>query len=1134
MPAAKRKSHLRPKRRLQIEPLERRELLAVSFEFNYVEGDAVGFNDPVAGPTYRAALESAASRLGSWLLHDETIVMDVSSYPFDGTSIGGARSVGGIRPVSGGFVHNLIPKKITTGYDNNGDLPDGSVEIYFFGPDDVFSYQTDPSQGIADDQIDFQAVIIHEIAHTLGFTSATNASGADDSGNGLTTPGIWSMFDQFVSDVDGNRLIDGDPNSPTAFQMNSAAWAIHSTGGKGPNAGLFFDGPTAKSVYGGRVPLYSPAIFQVESSVAHLDSEGYPNDDYIFAPITHLMSHTLVDRAVPQELTLLEKAILTDVGLLVKEDVPPVITAPANLTLEADAPSGYTGPEDPFDEFIASVIVTDLLDANPSFSFSFPSDRSLGSRPITLTATDLSGNTSVVEPNLIIVDSTPPSLEVTPVNTVVEADRPEGFPFSDLSFSAQMNDLVDQSPSLTNDAPINLPLGTNTITFRATDFSDNQTTQIVTVRVEDTTPPIFNPPDQLQVGSNATNGADLSNLQELPILHQYASDTVDQSLTITATPDFIPPGSSEVLFTVIDDSGNQAAATVNVHVSDSFDFGDAPAIFPVTLNDDGARHAPSSLFLGNTIDFDLDGIFSDDASGDGSDEDGIEILTTLVVPSNSPTLASWTLNSTELGKIDAWIDFNRDGDWNDPNEQVHQSINVQAGINLLSFTVPAGSSVGQTFARFRLSSDGNLAPTGFSEDGEVEDYSLNLVSGSQSTAALANWVTHEASLSLTENGLELQQSDQPTFSSDPADVGSLSINGNELDQLIAVTWDTEQSAQTTSLSMDGISHVNTIHWLGGNSLIDLTTEEIFSVTRFPIHYLLSAEQQRIRIDQAAVDRLSPLTKQLTVRVAQNNAIEIADFVDWRMGAPRQVEGVWYVSSQHTSANGFELLVEPASHWNNILHRSDINNDGQVTAGDALKIINELVARRFSDEADQSVVPISEVTNWPNLFFDQNSDNRITALDALQVINDIVRNNLSGGSGELIDRHDLNQLKRRSHENELWNHELWNDELRFERNDAFNHDRRSPHDLISKDPYRNPTDSLMDQVLRHRTASSISQPSSSSHPVAQKVLSETLNSEQTDSVIRELVSHLSLIDSAQIAMNLNPHALDYLLANRQAW
>ena len=59
--------------------------------------------------------------------------------------------------MNGGFVLHLIPNKILNGQDNNGEESDGhNIDIYFFGPEDVFSYQRTLILGIADDQIDFQ------------------------------------------------------------------------------------------------------------------------------------------------------------------------------------------------------------------------------------------------------------------------------------------------------------------------------------------------------------------------------------------------------------------------------------------------------------------------------------------------------------------------------------------------------------------------------------------------------------------------------------------------------------------------------------------------------------------------------------------------------------------------------------------------------------------------------------------------------------------------------------------------------------------------------------------------------------------------------------------------------------------
>lgn len=981
-----------------MERLESRNLLAVSFEFNYLPGDLVGFNDPIDGPTYRQALESAGNRLGSWLLHDAVIEMDISSFPFDGTAIGTAGSVGGLRPPNGGFVHHLIPNKILNGQDNNGEESDGHIDIYFFGPEDTFSYQPDPDLGIADDQIDFQAVIIHELMHALGFTSATNANGTDDSGDGISTPGAWSVFDQFVSDVNGNRFIDADPNSPTAYQMNVASWAIHSVGGKGPDAGLFFDGPVAKSVYGNRVPLYSPATFLSQSSVSHLDSEGYPDESFIFSPITHLTSHVLVDRPVPQELTLLEKAILTDIGYQVREDIPPVIIAETQLILEANSPTGYVGPTNLLDDFIDSVVVTDQLDPNPEFSFTLPTDLSMGDHTIVLNATDLSGNSTTLEPILSVVDRTPPTLTVTPENVTVEAIGPTGFPFANLTFLSEVSDIVDPNPSVTHNAPDQLAVGQHTVTFYATDTSNNQATQAVSIEVVDTTPPVFTPPSAIQIASNQDAGANLSNLGSLTTLLSYASDLVDLNVTLSASPEFAPLGMNEITFTATDDSGNQTSAEVAVHVIGQVDLGDAPDDYPVSLSKNGARHEPSSLHLGSQIDFDLDGIISQDASGDGDDDDGVEVIATNIVGA-SDNLASWAVEANDDGRIDAWIDFNLDGDWLDDDEQIATNLEVAQGVNLISYSVPKDASIGPTYARIRLSSMGNLATSGPAPDGEVEDYQISLIGGSSETSATVQWITPSAELSLRDENFSIRQEGTTTFSSSSQDIQLALINGSPLNQQVLVDWNPSEDAANPSLVLDGGSGNNEIIWSGSQASIDLSHDTELQISNFQFHDLRDSLHQLISLDQATVNRLAPSTRTVTFLLGAGDLLDIADKNAWRITPPKLLNDQWFLPAQTSNESNLELLISPTTFWNNFLLQSDINNDGVITAGDALKVINELSARRFSDPVTQESIAVTEVDPWPDLYFDQNRDHHITALDALRVINDLARNQLTESEGE---------------------------------------------------------------------------------------------------------------------------------------
>ncbi len=92
------------------------------------------------------------------------------------------------------------------------------------------------------------------------------------------------------------------------------------------------------------------------------------------------------------------------------------------------------------------------------------------------------------------------------------------------------------------------------------------------------------------------------------------------------------------------------------------------------------------------------------------------------------------VETTGGGLLDAWVDFNGDGDFNDPNEQVLTNAPVIDGVNRLRVFTPTNAGVasatgsGMTWARFRISTTGNLLPSGLAIGGEVEDYQVVVAS----------------------------------------------------------------------------------------------------------------------------------------------------------------------------------------------------------------------------------------------------------------------------------------------------------------------------------------------------------------------------------------------------------------------
>ena len=1543
------------KRLLKPEQLEDRRLLAVSFELNFLGGNLVGFNDPILGAEYRSAMEAAAGRLGTEILHDATIELDVSSEPFNGTNIATATSGTGPATPGGGFVHRVVPSKIIGEGDLNGSAVDGSIEIFFFSGADSFTYITDPVESDAPGEIDFQAVIRHELVHMIGFTSNTRSDGSDDSGNGIITPGTWAPFDRFVSDLNGNRFINPDSGSPFVYRLDVTQWMAHSTGGSGPNAGLFFDGPIATAVYGGRVPLYSPAQFSLSSSVSHLDSENYPNGNYQFSPRTYLMSHATVTGGSPQDLTLIEKAILADTGVMLRENVPPVISTPRNIEIEANATNGFTGNNQAILDFLAEAIAEDVFDPNPTLLNDKPAMLAMGENIITFTATDLSGNLASTTANITVSDTTSPTFSL-PGTLSIHANTPVGanLEHPDLIelILASASDIADDALTVTANVDF-LPMGENSITFTVTDDSGNSTQSSTSLTITDNSlsittlddeldaNPSSNPSDlslreaieianqnteysviqfasgltgtvtltpllgSLQIseslglyglgfsqslinaqghsraidivgtgidvvidgltvsegnvaglneggagirfnssgklsisqsriidnstsgsggvgggiqivqgellvldswinsnlttgpaaggggvwsqsdvtirsstisgnsteGSNSPGGGlrlqgsvlrllnstlsgndvlegdgagifgdetflDINNstivnnsasgtgggialaasgsaalsiqntvianntdngtapdftgtgVLSLPNAVRYSlvgnntgttlnesqaadptsgnlvgalsgagiidpqllalsdyggptpthlpeetsplidagdpnfqatlftpalqhdqrasphvrvSNTIDigaiettpplqiswpspediavgtalsatqlnatanipgnfsylpaagtvlglgqsQTLDATFTPDDLqlysttdtsvtinvtsssptltwnPP--SDIVFgtplgaaqlnatanvagtftyapaagTVLDANPNQSLevtfnptsagfvsvsgsveidvlkatpqilwnepdpivvgtpltvsqlnATSNVSGTFSYtptlgtilglgngqflttiftpdatnnyhsdtvqrtidvvelqDFGDAPANYPVTIADDGARHLIGTLKLGTTVDEENAGQPSADASGDGSDEDGvIQIADAIALPADA-TGSSFEITSSEAGKVDAWIDFNADGDWQDPGEKILDSLDVVAGDNVLSYVIPAGATPGQTAARFRISSAGGLEPTGAANDGEVEDYMVTLLNGTNQLDINLDLAGNDFSLFVTPTEFVAQTGAIELLRLKTSSIGSIALIGRNVDQMVSVNLGNNFAPPAGGISVQGGSGSNTLQLLGDETTLDLT-HPLIQIERFQTLDLTGSEANTVIVDAVTVAEMSPSQNQLSVIFGNLDRLQFTDLAGWSIGDASILNGN-FLQTAMSQVNNAVIVLDPVSPWRNFLRPGDVNADNNVTVLDALFVINELARNTYSDPATSDLHDPVSAGSFPGLYFDNDGNGKISALDALMILNELAANSSEGESKEIspsVSRH----------------------------------------------------------------------------------------------------------------------------------
>jgi large repetitive protein len=220
------------------------------------------------------------------------------------------------------------------------------------------------------------------------------------------------------------------------------------------------------------------------------------------------------------------------------------------------------------------------------------------------------------------------------------------------------------------------------------------------------------------------------------------------------------------------------------------DYGDAPDSYGTLRSSNGAAHGyDPNLFLGFNWDADPDGRPSvradgDDLSGipdsDGNvinDEDGVILVRPLVRGRSDNQVALTVVNNTGTqAYVQAWIDFNGDGDFLDWGEQIATNLRVSTGTQIYTFAAPANAKLGQTYARVRLSTSPNVGPKGVAKDGEVEDYLVTIVDTLQIAVNDAYTVSRNSTLNVldvTENDFKAPGQSLPIVSAGPSAAGGI-------------------------------------------------------------------------------------------------------------------------------------------------------------------------------------------------------------------------------------------------------------------------------------------------------------------------------------------------------------------------
>ncbi|HET7696008.1 MAG TPA: HYR domain-containing protein [Vicinamibacterales bacterium] len=189
----------------------------------------------------------------------------------------------------------------------------------------------------------------------------------------------------------------------------------------------------------------------------------------------------------------------------------------------------------------------------------------LGTWTGTCTAADAAGNETTGTFPIGIIDSTPPTIDVSGLaGTIALTPASGGAIVTYAVSSVTAADVVDTTPTVACTPPsgTKLSLGTNTITCTATDDSGNKATATYTFAVTDTAAPVLSLPSPIIVAATSPAGAVVT-------YSATATDVVDGSVPVVCAPASgltFAVGVTTVTCTATDSSGNTASGSFTVTV----------------------------------------------------------------------------------------------------------------------------------------------------------------------------------------------------------------------------------------------------------------------------------------------------------------------------------------------------------------------------------------------------------------------------------------------------------------------------------------------------------------------------------------------------------------------------------------
>jgi gliding motility-associated-like protein len=297
------------------------------------------------------------------------------------------------------------------------------------------------------------------------------------------------------------------------------------------------------------------------------------NSGDVFAVGTTTVTATVTDAA--------GNSTVCSFDVTVEDNEAPTITAPADVTVNADAGS--------CDALVSGVTLgTPAVSDNCGIASTTNNTGTsfvLGTNTITWTVTDIHGNSTTATQTVTVLDAEDPVVACPSDFTAYGAADSTLTSVSWTAATATDNCSID---TIYSDIQIGgyLPLGSTVVTYVAIDGSGNTDTCSFTITVVDTVSPVItNCPGDITQNNDLDSCGAVVNWTAPTYYDNSDYYTVSSS---HASGDYFPVGTTTVTITVADSSGNTSVCEFDVTVVDN----QAPYVIPfnsvaVTLGTDG-------------------------------------------------------------------------------------------------------------------------------------------------------------------------------------------------------------------------------------------------------------------------------------------------------------------------------------------------------------------------------------------------------------------------------------------------------------------------------------------------------------------------------------------------------------------